>query len=252
VSAADPCAGTTGISTPAGAAELQASAAAAYDRYVDAARAAFVRSARPDAAPWAPPISELDIGAASPSGRIVKVPGGLVHHWGATVLIPGVDLSRVIAVAQNYDEYSSIYRSVVRSRLLVRDGDTFHLSTRLKEDVGFGSVVLDLQTVVTYVRAPQCAYAIGAAVDIPEVEHADAADERRLPVGHDSGYLWKASTFTRFVEVDRGVLVELETIGLSRGFRPIVRWLLEPVARRLGRSSVERTLAEFRAAVMSK
>jgi hypothetical protein len=57
------------------------------------------------------------------------------------------------------------------------------------------------------------------------------------------------NTFTRFVERASGVDVELETIGLSRRFPRRLGWLIEPIARRLGRRSVERTLTEFGLAV---
>jgi hypothetical protein len=57
-------------------------------------------------------------------------------------------------------------------------------------------------------------------------------------------------TFTRFVERDGGVHVELETLGLSRRFPPLLGWIIEPIARRLGRSSVERSLGELKSAVL--
>ena len=62
----------------------------------------------------------------------------------------------------------------------------------------------------------------------------------------EKGYLWRANTFSRLAERDGGVLVELENVGLSRAFPPILGWLIEPIARRIGRSSVEDSLLEFR------
>ena len=41
----------------------------------------------------------------------------------------------------------------------------------------------------------------------------------------------------------------METVGLSRGFPPLLGWLIEPIARRLGRKSIERSLEEFIAEV---
>ena len=93
------------------------------------------------------------------------------------------------------------------------------------------------------------AYALSTADDIREVENAGQRDERLLPAGQDSGYLWRASNFTRFTEREDGVYVEMETIGLSRGFPPFLGWLIEPIARRLGRKSIERSLEEFIAEV---
>ncbi len=66
----------------------------------------------------------------------------------------------------------------------------------------------------------------------------------------DSKNFWAANTFTSFESVPTGVRVELETLGLSRRFPRLLAWLIEPLARRLGRDSAERTLEEFRAAVV--
>ena len=46
-----------------------------------------------------------------------------------------------------------------------------------------------------------------------------------------------------------GVFVIMETLGLSRRFPVGFGWIIEPIARRLGRKSVESTLSEFATAV---
>jgi hypothetical protein len=70
-----------------------------------------------------------------------------------------------------------------------------------------------------------------------------------MEAGRDSGYLWRASTFTCFVETKDGLYVETETIGLSRAFPPLLGWIIEPIARRLGRRSVATSLQEFATAL---
>lgn len=132
---------------------------------------------------------------------------------------------------------------------LERDTNTFRVFARVKEDAGGLSAILDVWTVVTYDKMGKCAHSLGAAHEIRQVKNAGGSNEQLLPAGHDSGYLWRANTFTRFIERDGGVYVELETVGLSRRFPPLLGWIIEPIARRIGRSSVERTLTEFRDAV---
>src|SRR5204862_7263362 len=92
-------------------------------------------------------------------------------------------------------------------------------------------------------------YAISNADEIREVERPGRADERLLPPGRDSGYLWRASTFTHFQEHGDGVYVEMETLGLSRQFPALLGWIIEPIARQVGRRSVQNSLQEFIAAV---
>jgi hypothetical protein len=48
------------------------------------------------------------------------------------------------------------------------------------------------------------------------------------------------------------VAVEMETIGLSRAFPLMLTWIIEPIARRLGRKSVELSLQEFATAVRAR
>ena len=73
--------------------------------------------------------------------------------------------------------------------------------------------------------------------------------ESLLPVGRDSGYLWRAHTLTHFVAEKDGVFIVMETLGLSRRFPPFTGWIIEPIARRIGRKSVEGSLTEFLAAI---
>jgi hypothetical protein len=238
------------------AAELKPATSRAYDSYVEQARRAFVArvaaphvslvdSERKDAV-----AGEADI--REPFGQTLRIPGGVVHHWRGAIFIPGVRLEQVLTTAQTYENYAVIYEAVLASKLLSRDGNRFQVFARLKEDAGIVSAVLDVWSAVTYERAGDCAYSLSEARDIRQVERAEQADERHLPQGRDSGYLWRANTFTRFVPSDSGVLVELETIGLSRSFSRLVAWIIEPIARRVGRSSIEQTLADFRSAVLAQ
>ena len=71
-----------------------------------------------------------------------------------------------------------------------------------------------------------------------------------MDVGRDSGYLWRVNTFSTYLEADGGVFVELETIGLSRRFPRMLGWLIEPIARRLGRGSAADTLRQLRSAAL--
>jgi hypothetical protein len=124
---------------------------------------------------------------------------------------------------------------------------------RLKEGEGGISAVLDIRSTVEYAQpGKKRAYSISRADDIREVKNAGESDERLLPAGLDSGYLWHASTFTYFLEQQGGVHVEMETVGLSRRFPTLLRWVIEPCVRRLGRRSVEKSLREFIAAVHTR
>ena len=244
-----------GLVTAAVAAELQSRTVHAYDHYVEQARRVFVARAKGGDLPAAErhvPETAHEIDTPSPEGRMLRVPGGVVHHWRGATFIPGVDLDDVLATAQAYENYAAVYEAVLQSKLIGRHGDAYRVFARVKEDAGILSAVLDVWSAVTYHRSGDQAYSVSEAQEIRQLENPDRPDERHLPQGRDSGYLWRANTFTRFLSTNGGVYVELETIGLSRGFSRILAWMIEPIARRVGRSSVERTLKEFRGAVQAQ
>jgi hypothetical protein len=93
---------------------------------------------------------------------------------------------------------------------------------------------------------------ISRSEEIRELRHAGSAFESLLPEGRDSGYLWRAATFTRFVEDALGVWMELETLGLSRELLPPLDWVIEPITRRIGRRSAAAYLDELRRAVATR
>jgi hypothetical protein len=232
----------------AAAADLQARTSAAFDAYVDEARRVFLSRPRP-VPPSAPSTGVLSSGPARDDG-INSVPGGLVHHWRAAAFIGGATLRHALDVSSAFDNYHAVYRAVVRSKRLDRAGDRHTVLMRLEEGEAGVRAVLDVRSTVEYLHpGTGVALALSHADEIREVQNAGRQDERLLPPGRDSGYLWRAATFTYFREQPGGVFVETETIGLSRTFPPLLGWIIEPIARRLGRRSAATSLQEFLAAV---
>ena len=240
-------------SRPADAAELQVRTNRAYDAYVARAKEAFLSRTKRPRAPAKPAASSTDLVIdARPANEdgILNVPCGLVHHWLGSAFIAGVSLREAVDVSRAYAEYAGVYSSIIASKLLEHDGDTYRVLLRLKEGEAGVSAVLQLRSTVEYFADhPGTVYTISDADEIREVRKVGRPDERLLPAGRDSGYLWRASTFSRLVEERGGVYVETETLGLSRQFPPLLGWIIEPIARRLGRKSVELSLREFAAAV---
>jgi hypothetical protein len=231
------------------AAELEPAATAAYDRYVADATKVFLEEGRSHASPRD---GELTIRPARQDG-IVSVPGGLVHHWIGATFINRATLADALAISSAYENYPAVYRPVISSQLLGRDGDTYHVQLRIKEGAAGVSAVLQVRSSVKFFfPSGTTAYSISTSDEIREVKDAGEPSERLLPAGQGSGYLWRAATLSRLIERDGGVAVEMETIGLSRTFPLMLAWIIEPIARRLGRKSVELSLQEFATAVRAR
>jgi len=237
--------------TPSGAlaADLQPQAAQAYEKYAEGAARDFVARAQKAAA--AARRCDGVIGARAGSGDgILSVPDGLIHHWLGLAFVRGATLKQVDAVARDYSSYSKVYTNVVSAKVLSQKGDSYRVLIRLKEGEAGINAVLDVRSAVDYrTLAAGGITAISRSEEIREVENAGRSDESLLPAGRDSGYLWRAHTLTYFAAEEGGVLVVMETLGLSRRFPRGFGWIIEPIARRLGRKSVEGSLSEFASAI---
>ena len=126
----------------------------------------------------------------------------------------------------------------------------FEIFLRIERSASVVKGILDLWTVVEYQRqSPEFASAVSTTDCIRQIENDGRPNERRLPVGTGSGYLWRAVTLSTYVQREGGVIVEFETIGLSRRFPRMLGWIIEPIARRLGRGSAADSLRQLRRAV---
>jgi hypothetical protein len=242
------------------AADLERTTAAAYERYVETVAQAFAKQVGTDdflaqASPQALDRlrrGEILLEPGSGDG-IIEVPEGLIHHWRATAFVPGVTLEQVLRMARDYTNYASIFDWVVAADLVAsEDGNRFRTFFRARRRVGGVTGVVDVWMVTEYQHLPPGrATAIARADCVRQVEHAGEPAERRLRPGTGNGYLWRADAMSKYLERDGGVYMEIDTIGLSRGFPPFLGWIIEPVARRLGRGSAGGSLSQLRVALTS-
>lgn len=182
-----------------------------------------------------------------------RVPHGLIHHWAGIVFIPGATLDQVLALIHDYDHHQDVYSSeVLRSRLLRRQGDDFHIFLRLRKHKVV-TVVLDTEYDVHFVRLdPPRAYSRSHSTRIAEVENPGSSDEHDLPPGNDHGFMWALDTYWRFLEAADGVFIQCEAISLTREVPNGLGWLIGPFVQSIPRESLEFTLATTKKAVVAR
>ena len=83
---------------------------------------------------------------------IISVPGGLIHHWAGGAFIPQATLRRAVEVSSAYDAYPSVYKEVIASKLVGREGDTYRVLMRLKESEAGVSAVLEIRSTIRYAQ----------------------------------------------------------------------------------------------------
>ena len=94
-------------------------------------------------------------------------------------------------------------------------------------------------------------YSLQRSIRIAEVEHPGGTDEREYPVGRDHGYLWRMNLYTRWVERDGGVYVQVEFVALSRSIPAIFAPLVNRYVHSIPREYLKRYLETTRTALSS-
>jgi hypothetical protein len=196
-------------------------------------------------------LAQRDAQCSTPA--CTSVPGGLIHDWIGIVFVPGISLEQALAALQDYDRDSDYYRAeVLKSKLLAKSGDEFHIYLRLKQ-VHIITVVLDTEYDVRYARIDRnhvCARSYSVRVE--EVNHAGSPDERDEPPGDGHGYLWRLDSYWRFYQADGGVYIQCNAVSLTRDLPAGVGWLIGSFIEKIPAESLHSTLAETRAALLSK
>lgn len=170
------------------------------------------------------------------NGKIIDIPNGMVHHWLAIGFLPGATRDQAIALAQNYGRYSELYApDVQRAEILSRQGQSFEVSYRFYRHA-IVTVVYNTRFAVDFFALDAShSYAVSRSIRIAEVGNADKEIEREFPVGNDHGYMWRLNFYTRYLERDNGVYIQIEFLSLSRGVPTIFAWLVNPYLRSVPR-----------------
>jgi hypothetical protein len=125
------------------------------------------------------------------AGAVKDIPEGAIHHWFGAIFVPNTSLDRVIAFVQDYSNYGKHFEDVKESSGS-RKGNEFDVYLRITRS--------------NFSRSRK----------ILQIKDAGTPAESLYPEGNDKGYLWRLNSYWRFIERDEGVVVECESVGLSR------------------------------------
>jgi putative flippase GtrA len=196
---------------------------AAWERYVAATEARLERSR----APAVPSEGATDVITAW--GESVRAPSGTISDWRGAVFIRGITLDRLLHDLQ-HPGTPPPQEDVVSSRVIAREGGSLRVAVRLVRRA-IVTVTYDTEHEMRFHRrTPTLATARSVATRIDEVG------------GADHGFLWRLHSYWRYEETSEGVLVELESLTLSRDVPAIVRPIASPIVNHIARESMIRTL----------
>jgi hypothetical protein len=186
----------------------------------------------------------------SEEGQAIPIPGGLVHHWAGVVFIPKARASDAIAILQDYENQSNIYKPDVRqAKLIEQHGDESNILEQFYSK-SVVTVVLNayFHVVETDLGSGRC-QSVSRSTRIVEVEDAATPDEHERTDGKDHGYMWRLNSYWRVEEKGGGVYVQNESISLSRTIPVFFGWVIEPLTKSIPRELLVRMLTNTRNAV---
>jgi putative flippase GtrA len=207
------------------AAEPRPETVEAWNRHVAQTEARLDRS--PDT------FRSADIHCEEPRGDAIGVPGGTIHHWRGSTLIHLVTVDALLR-ALMYPGTPPPQEDVLQSRVLGRSGDSLRMYLKIVRR-SLVTVTYDTEHQVTFQRQSS-----GLATS-RSVSTAIAEDD-----GRDRGFLWRLNSYWRYVQVDNDVLVELESLSLSRNVPSILKPIAGPIINRIARESMTKTLEALR------
>ena len=180
------------------------------------------------------------------SGKKMELSGGIAHHWRGSVFIPGAKLDEIIYRVLNPTDADMQQEEVLQWRVLARGQDSLKIFLKLQRSK-FVTVVYNTEHEVRVQRyGKDRASSTSVATRIAELDSPGSSREREKPIGHDSGFLWRMNSYWRYEQVAGGVVVELESVTLSRSVPFIFDLLIHPMIESTARESVERTLVSMR------
>ena len=242
------------------AAELTQETIAAWTRYVagvESRRAAEARDAnrflaidfesdtsRPEALAR---LRRGDILVRNVAGGTVDVGDGTISHWRGQVYVPGVTVNDVVENAALRGRASAHRQEdVLESRVLGRGADSLQLFLKLQRHA-IVTVAYNTEHTVSFERfGADRAASRSVSTRIAELRDAGTAAEAEKPVGQDRGFLWRLHSYWRYQSAPGGVIVELESLTLSRDIPWAIRVMAGPIIDRIARESMTRTLASLR------
>jgi putative flippase GtrA len=180
------------------------------------------------------------------ASKTVDVPGGMIHHWRGAVFIPGVPLHFILSRVKNPNVEDTRQEDVLDSKVLQRSANELRLYLKLQRSK-IVTVVYNTEHLVRYQQhGTDRESSSSTATKIAEVERISGSREHEKPEGHDRGFLWRMNSYWRYQQVKGGVIVECESMTLSRSIPFFLEYIVRPLIDSTARESMQRTLDSMR------
>ena len=242
-----------------------AAALTAFDSYTTALEARLARQHRTPAdflSPWPAANNQLQptLEPLSPAPASMP-PGALLHHWRATLFVPGANAAAFEQLLRNFAAYPRIFApEVLAARTLTSSpthGSPAHIQASLRvRQHHVLTVVLDPTYDATFSHiAPAHGASSSRSVHVAEVAAPGTPAEHPLTPADDHGFLWRQNTYWSWAELPAGpdsragLALQVESVSLTRAIPAGLGWAVRPYLESIPRESLTFTLRAAAAAL---
>jgi hypothetical protein len=185
---------------------------------------------------------ELVVEKLTPSTGL-DLPGAMLHHWRGTAFVPGASAADFERLMRNFSAYPDHFSpQVVQAKLLSEQGDHLQANMRVRQRHVI-TVVMDTTYDIVFGRLDtQHGYSISRSTRIAEIEGAGTSNERALNASQEHGFLGRQNTYWSYEERDGGLMMQIESVSLTRAIPTGLGWAVGPFVESVPRESLEFTL----------
>jgi hypothetical protein len=186
-------------------------------------------------------------------GDAIHVPGGWIHHFVGAVYIPNATVEEAVAVLEDFGRYQDVYRpQILQSKILSHEGDNYKVFMRLQKKTVLTVTINMNEDVQVKQLDPDHAAVRTHSTRIAQLEDYGEPSQHEDSPGHDSGFVWRMNTYWRVEKWSNGVILESETVVLSRTMPFAVRWFVATLVARLSEGTVRDTMTGTRGAIFKR
>jgi hypothetical protein len=159
--------------------------------------------------------------------------------------MPDAKLAEVIAVSKRPGRQEG----VLEARVLGETGSSLRVYLKLVRQ-SLVTAIYATEHEVEYRRhSADLVTSRSVATRIRELSDVGTSRERERPAGDDRGFLWRLNAYWRFEQLPEGVLVELQSVTLSRAIPVLIGPMAAPIVNRIARESIIQALETMQARV---
>jgi hypothetical protein len=172
---------------------------------------------------------------------------GTISHWRGVAFIAGVSLDEMLETAAVRGPRVNFPKEdVLAHRVLARQGNVVDLYLKLQRKA-IVTAAYNTEHRITVDRLDaRRGESRSIATRIAELQEQGTPRERERSEGEDRGFLWRLNSYWRYQAVEGGLIVELESVTLSRNVPWAIRAIATPLINRIARESMQRSLAALR------